>query len=184
VVQGQHVGWSSARCPSGQTGTEVKFLGKLPMSQSREGTRNVDGFAQEQALEFSSPSRSAVREENQPPVRFVVDPKRRLVIASFGQRLTAAEIQSYAQNLCNHPKFDPSFSEIADISNVKELPIEGPDFLKLADRIDPFSLESKRAFVAQTSLQKHAARIHKILRGQRNFRIFEKLEEAECWIRS
>jgi hypothetical protein len=122
--------------------------------------------------------------EGQATVRFVIDSERRLVIARFGKRLTSTDIQIYVQNLRAHPSFDPSFSEIADISDVKELPLEGPDFLKLADRVDPFSFESKRAFVAQTRVQKHAARLHKILRSQRHFEIFQTLEEAEGWIRS
>lgn len=129
----------------------------------------------------ASPSRSEV---NRPAVLFTVDSQRRLVIARFGERLTAADIQRYAKELCADPSFDASFSEIADISQVKELPLEAPDFLQLADRIDPFSLESKRAFVAQTSPQKHAARMHKILRHQRNFEIFPTFQEAEDWIRS
>jgi len=106
------------------------------------------------------------------------------VIAKFAGRLTAADIQSYVQDLRAHPNFDSSFSEIADISEVIELPLEVAEVLELADRIDPFSLDSKRAFVAQSSLQKHAAKMHQVLRSQRNFRIFKTLEEAEGWIMS
>ena len=122
------------------------------------------------------------REGSEPAVQFTVDSNRRVVIARFGERLTAGDIQSYVEHLRSHPSFDSSFSEIADISDVKELPLEAPDFLKLADQTDPFSVESKRAFVAQTSVQKHAARMHKILRQQRNFEIFQTLGEAEEWI--
>jgi hypothetical protein len=139
----------------------------------------VDGFGEEQAQEFVSPSRTGAHDQRSARVRFTIDCKRRLVIAKFGERVTVADIQSYVQNLCSHPRFDASFSEIADISNVRELPLEAPDFLELADRSDPFSLQSKRAFVARTPLQKHAARMHRILRNQRNFKIFETLEEAE-----
>lgn len=142
----------------------------------------MDGFFQRQVQGFSKPSRLTAREGNQTSVRFMIDSERRLVIARFGKQLTATDIQIYVQDLCAHPGFDPSFSEIADISNVKELPLAGPDFLKLADRVDPFSFESKRAFVAQTPVQKHAARMRKILRSQRNFEIFQTLEEAERWI--
>jgi len=128
----------------------------------------VDGFGLKRAL--------------QPCVRFVVDSKRRLVIARFAKRVTVMDIQVYVQNLSAHPNFDPSFSEIADLSEVKELPLEGPDFIELADRVDPFSFDSKRAFVARTLEQRHAARMHKILRSQRNFEIFQTLEEAQEWI--
>jgi hypothetical protein len=130
------------------------------------------------------PSRLSAGEGSQARVRFIIDSKRRLVIAKFGERLTAADIQSYVQQLCVHPGFDASFSEIADISDLKELPLGASDFLELADRTDPFSLEAKRAFVAQTLLQEHAARLHQILRNQRDFQIFHTLEEAESWITS
>jgi hypothetical protein len=143
----------------------------------------VRGFGQKQAPDFSRFSRLPAGED-QAPVRFVIDSERRLVIARFGKRLTATDIQLYVQDLRAHPSFDPSFSEIADITAVQELPLEGPDFLKLADRVDPFSFDSKRAFVAQTSVQKHAARMHKILRSQRNFEIFQTLQDAESWITS
>lgn len=142
----------------------------------------MDGFGQKQVQQFSRLSRLPAREGNQASVRFTIESKRQLVIAKFGKQLTAPDIQIYVQDLCAHPSFDPSFSEIADISDVTELPLEGSDFLKLADRVDPFSFESKRAFVAQTPVQKHAARMHKILRSQRNFEIFQTLEEAERWI--
>ena len=145
---------------------------------------SLGGFGEKPALELGGPSPLPAHEGHQSQVRFTVDSKRRLVIARFGDNLTLADIQCYVQNLCTDPSFHPSFSEIADISDVKEIPLEAPDFLKLADQTDPFSLESKRAFVAQSSLQKHAARMHKILRGQRNFEIFQTLQEAENWITS
>jgi hypothetical protein len=135
---------------------------------------------QRRTLELSKPH--SAREDNQGSVLFIIDSEQRLVIAKFGECLTGNDIESYAQSLRTDPRFDSSFSEIADISDVKELPLESSDFLKLADRIDPFSIQSKRAFVAQSAVQKHAARMHKILRSQKNFEIFETLEEAERWI--
>ena len=142
----------------------------------------MHGFGRSQGSSFNT--LSGLPAEGQAAVRFVIDAERRLVIARFGKRLTATDIQIYVQNLRAHPSFNPSFSEIADISDVEDLPLKGPDFLELADRLDPFSLESKRAFIAHTPVQKHAARLHKILRSQRNFEIFQTLEEAEGWIRS
>lgn len=128
----------------------------------------MDGLGQKQALE--------------PSVRFIIDCEHRLVLTKFGKCLTVADVQLYVQQLRADPSFDPSFSEIADISSVKDLPLEGHDFLALADRVDPFSFESKRAFVAQTPEQRHAARMHQLLRSQRNFEIFETLEQAKNWI--
>src|SRR5579862_749181 len=150
---------------------------------SSPGIDQMDGFGQKQARELNMASRSH-REIEEAPVRFTIDANRRLVIARFGKRLRATDIQAYVKNLRDHPGFNSSFSEIADITDVKELPLEAPDFLSLADSVDPFSVESKRAFVAKTAVQTHAARMHKILRSQRNCEIFQTLAEAERWISS
>lgn len=133
-------------------------------------------------MKSNTPLKMVARERDCARVRFVIDRERRLVITKFGDRLTADDVQSYVQTLFADPSFDPSFSEIADISDLKELAFEVSDFLELADRTDPFSVESKRAFVARTSLQKRAAKMHKALRNQRSLEIFETLAEAEAWI--
>ena len=83
-----------------------------------------------------------------------------------------------------HPAFDPSFFEIADLTCAEELNLEAKDFFALADQFDPFSVEARRAFVARTAVQKHAARMHKALRAQRNIEIFPSMEEAERWLGS
>ena len=115
---------------------------------------------------------------------FHVDAAKRLVVVKFGKRVTADEIASYAKELRFHPAFEPSFAEIADLRETEELDLQADDFLRLADHEDPFSQKAKRAFVVRTSVQNHAARMHKILCGQRNMAIFPSLEEAEDWVRS
>lgn len=116
--------------------------------------------------------------------RFVIDPERRLVTVEFGKKLTAEEIARYAERLKIHPEFQPEFSEIANLTEVEEIDLQAEDFLKLADKIDPFSPKAKRAFVVQTTTQRHAARMHKLLRSEKNFEIFESLEDAEKWVSS
>lgn len=114
--------------------------------------------------------------------QFEVDVERKLVTVKFGNRVTAEEIGEYVQKLRTHPLFEASFSEIADLREAVDIDLQADQFLKLADEVDPFSQEAKRAFVAKTSEQNHAARMHKILRLQRNFKIFRTFEEAERWV--
>jgi hypothetical protein len=113
-----------------------------------------------------------------------VEAKRQLVVVKFGNRVTAEEIGEYVQKLRVHPSFQSTFSEIVDLREAKDIELQADDFLTLADEVDPFSPEAKRAFVAKTSVQNHAARMHKILRSQRNIEIFRTFEEAERWIGS
>jgi hypothetical protein len=112
----------------------------------------------------------------------VVDPGRRLVTVKFGKKLTFGDIERYANRLRLNPSFEPDYSEIVDLTEVEELDLQADEFLKLADKIDPFSPMAKRAFVARTSVQSHAARMHKVLRTQRNIEVFGSMEGAERWV--
>lgn len=114
----------------------------------------------------------------------VVDAERHLVIVTFGKKLTLQQIQLYAQGLLAHPLFEASFAEIVDLTQVEEVDLQADEFLKLADKVDPFSQQAKRAFVARNSVQNHAARMHKVLGTGRRIEIFRSMEEAEDWIRS
>ena len=114
---------------------------------------------------------------------FHIDVERRLVRVRFGETVSGEEIAAYVKALRSHPDFRPTFAEIVDLREVTEFDLQAEDFLRLADHIDPFSNEAKRAFVARSSVQKHAARMHKILRAQRNIALFNSIEEAEHWIR-
>ena len=113
---------------------------------------------------------------------YVVDVARRLVTVKFGKKMTVEDIERYARLLRSNPSFQPDYSEIVDLTQVEELNLQADEFLRLADEIDPFAPQAKRAFVIRTSTQKHAARMHRVLRTQRNIEIFESIEEAERWI--
>lgn len=112
-----------------------------------------------------------------------VHPERRLVIVKFGKRLTIRDVEQYAARLRANPAFSPSFSEIVDLTEIEELDLQANDFLRLADEIDLFTVDARRAFVAQDA-QDHAARMHKILRTQKNIEIFKTVKDAERWIRT
>ena len=68
--------------------------------------------------------------------------------------------------------------------DLEEIDIAADAMMRSADKVDPFSYDARRAFIVRTSTQAHAARMHKILRAQRNFEILYSLAEAEQWIKS
>ena len=116
------------------------------------------------------------------PCSFDVDSVQKLVVVRFGKTVTARDIERYAARLRENPAFQPLFSEITDLRDVEELDLKADEFLRLADEVDPFSDQSKRAFVVRNAVQAHAARMHKILRTHKSFEIFQSLEDAERWI--
>jgi hypothetical protein len=117
------------------------------------------------------------------PVELQINTEQRTVVVRFQGRVTAADIQHYAESLRMHPAFNPEFSEIVNLTAVEDLDLQADDFLQLADRVDPFLPTAKRAFVVRSLAQNHAARMHKILRGQTNIQIFSSLKDAEQWVR-
>lgn len=114
--------------------------------------------------------------------RYHVDPGKKLVSVKFGKKLTVRDIEGYVRWLKSHPSFQPAYAEIVDLTEVEDLDLRADEFLKLADDVDPFSPDAKRAFIVRNSVQNHAARMHKVLRTQRNIEIFRSIEEAERWI--
>lgn len=111
-----------------------------------------------------------------------VDAEKKLVVVTFAKKVTVRDIERYANALQSDRSFDPTHSEIVDLTQAEELDLQAAEFLTLADKIDPFACEAKRAFVVRTAVQSHAARMHKALRTQRNIEIFTSREEAELWI--
>jgi len=112
-----------------------------------------------------------------------IDVGKRLVRVRFGRKVSETAIAAYAMWLRANPDFDPSFSEIVDLRQVEQFDLQGDDMLKLADQVDPFSPNSKRAFVAGNTEQKYAAKMHKLLRASKeNFRICQTMDEAERWV--
>jgi len=114
---------------------------------------------------------------------YEVIPHERLVSVKFGKSVTLRDLENYARALRSDPLFDPSFSEIVDLSEVEDLQVAAPQALALADKIDPFSQSARRAFVACSERQAHAARMHQRLRGgEENVRIFRTWAAAKEWV--
>jgi hypothetical protein len=130
----------------------------------------------------ASPSR---HQRQGAPAEYKVIPEKRLVWVKFGKIVSESEIASYAAGLRSNPLFEPKFSEIVDLRDVEHLDLHGEQMLKLADEVDPFSFDSRRAFVVRNATQSHAARMHQILRiANENLRICYSVAEAEQWIES
>ena len=119
------------------------------------------------------------------PIRYTIDPNKRIVTAKFGGLLTADVLCQYTKLLRQDPNFSANFSEIADITGVEEVQLSGEQMIQLADSMDPFSHAAKRAFIVHNAFQSHEARMYGILRlSQERTRAFQSYDEAERWILS
>ena len=114
---------------------------------------------------------------------YAIDLQNRFVFVKFTGRMTFDDIEDYALHLRANPRFSPSLSEIIDLRDVEKVELSPKQAMNLADRVDPFSLGSRRAFVAQSQAQINVSHMHRILRPEGdNIRVFFSIDEARRWI--
>ena len=126
----------------------------------------------------------SVSERRESRCVYELSPEQRVVSVKFGELLSVCDVKDYVSSLVADPLFEPGFSELVDLTDVRELEISSEHAIHLADLVDPFSLQAKRAFIAHSKVQVHAARLHQILRNdEQNIRIFPSLAEAQAWLK-
>jgi len=119
-----------------------------------------------------------------PSLVYSIDSTARLVLACASGQLTFNAIVNYAARLRGDCRFCPGFAEIVDLRAVESISLSAREVMTLADQIDPFSPNSKRAFVVRQQDQLNAAHLHRILRPQtKAIRVFRRIDEAREWVR-
>jgi len=114
---------------------------------------------------------------------YSIDTTSGVVLARVEGALTFGRIVDYASSLQTDPRFKRTFSEIVDLRVVESVHLVAQEVMMLADEVDPFSAESKRAFVVESQPQAHAAQLHQILRPERKtIRVFYSIDDAQKWI--
>jgi hypothetical protein len=135
------------------------------------------------ALEGGSRFKTSSATRRSLSATYSIDLQNRFVLVKFTGRMTFHDIEDYALDLRANPRFSPSLSEIIDLRDVERVDLSPKQAMNLADRVDPFSLGSKRAFVAQSQAQIHASHMHRILRPEGgHIRVFFSIDEARQWI--
>jgi len=120
------------------------------------------------------------------PTFFKIYKERRLVMSIVSGVVTIADALAHRQNLRKHPDFDPSFSQLVDLSNVTKIELSREDVERFAEDTI-FSLDSRRAAVATCDVTYGLARMFEMLReskGEGGLRIFRNLDEALDWVRA
>ena len=149
-------------------------MGTPDQNLAKADTRASGGWSPSKTNSAPRPSLSAT---------YSIDLQSRFVFVKFTGRMTFHDIEDYALDLRANPRFSPVLSEIIDLRDVEDVELSPKQAMTLADRVDPFSLGSRRAFVAQSQAQINASHMHRILRPEGdNIRVFFSIEEARRWI--
>jgi hypothetical protein len=110
-----------------------------------------------------------------------IDITKRLVLVKFTGSWTPEDIESYLARLHADQRFSPTYDEIADLTEVENVAISDLQMMNLSAKV-PFCSNSKRALVASTRGQNHAAHLHRIIRKGTRVRVFDSVQEAAQWI--
>ena len=125
----------------------------------------------------SSPESKAARGKS---YRYSIDRAKRLVRVEFFGELAGSNLTQYVDSLLKDPEFNRQLSEIVDLTAVDRITITPAEAIALADAVDPFDVNSRRAFVTCKEIQTNAARMHQILRTPSgNIAIFDTVNQAE-----
>jgi ATP phosphoribosyltransferase regulatory subunit HisZ len=118
------------------------------------------------------------------PFFYKIDKQRRLVMSTAAGVLTKADVIGHQDQLLKDPDFDPSLSQLSDLSHVTGFEVTGADMREMTERTI-FSSESRRAVIVSSELAYGLSRMFEIFReskGERGIRVFRKLEDALDWV--
>jgi hypothetical protein len=115
---------------------------------------------------------------------YKIDKQRKPVLRTYSGAITMALALEHQDKLLNEPDFDPSYSQLFDVTHITDAQLSAADIQTLAART-VFSPSSRRAVLVRSDLQFGLARIFELFReskGDKGIHIFRKLEEALEWI--
>lgn len=118
------------------------------------------------------------------PAFYKIDRERRLVLSTGSGIVTKDDLMGHQDRLLEDPDFDPSFSQLWNLTLVAEAKVKAADVETMARR-DVFSPFSRRAIVVGTDEHYGLARmfqIHRELSGEHGIRIFRNLDDGLDWI--
>ena len=118
------------------------------------------------------------------PALYKIDKERRLVMSTGWGVLTLADSLAHQRKLLKDPDFDPSYSQLLDVTHVTDVDLSIEDIRGLAVT-KVFSADSRRAILVNNDLQFGLSRMFEVFRegmGETGIRVFRNLEEALEWI--
>jgi len=119
-----------------------------------------------------------------PVSSYEIDTEKRLVVCTVTGVCTADDVLGFHRELLRNRDFDPSFSQLVDCTGITRSEIT-PEQMRFVAEQSPFSLNSRRALVAENDLGFALLRVYEIvrgLRGDRHIRAFRSRAAALEWL--
>lgn len=120
------------------------------------------------------------------PAFYKIDKERRLVLSSAYGVFRRTDSVAHREKLLKDPDFDPSYSQIADFTQVTKFELSAEDIHELAQE-SVFSRQSRRALIVPSDVAYGLGRMFGTLResqGEMEIGVFRSLAEALDWVLS
>jgi len=133
---------------------------------------------------FVSPRLGDHAAENSMAAYFRIDKERRLVMTTAAGVFTFADGLAHQERLTTDPDFDPSFSQLMDLTHVTKIEFGSEDVRRLAQR-SVFAPDARRAILVNCDVifglaQKFVAFRESL--GEQGLRVFRSIDEALSWV--
>jgi len=117
------------------------------------------------------------------PATYRLDLGNRVVWSRAWGALTDEELQAHSRALRADPRFEPSFRQLQDLTDVGEPRVTPKGLLVLA-QINPFGEHARRAVLVATDIIFGLARMHEMLRGEAGdeLQVFRDRAAALEWL--
>lgn len=117
------------------------------------------------------------------PVSYSIDPRRRLVVNVASGVLTAEDMRNLQSRVAADPAFQPTFSQLFDMTAVTEVAITASQLQALAEAT-LFAPATRRATVLRKTVLVGMARMFQAHIRDRGdfFQVFDTRAEAEKWL--
>ena len=118
------------------------------------------------------------------PAVYKIDRERRFVLTTGSGSFNLLDALAHQEALLRDPEFDPTFSQLMDLTQVTSFDISSADAHSLAQRTI-FAPDSRRAILVNSDLGFGLSRMFEMLRdnlGEEGIRVFRNREEASAWV--
>ena len=133
---------------------------------------------------FVSPRLGEHAAENSMAAYFRIDKERKLVMTTAAGVFTFVDGLAHQDRLMTDPDFDPSFSQLMDLTHVTKIEMGSEDVSRLAQR-SVFAPDARRAILVNCDVvfglaQKFVAFRESL--GEKGLRVFRSIDEALSWV--
>lgn len=117
------------------------------------------------------------------PGSFTILPESRFVYTRAWGIFSAPFLFAHIEALKNHPRFDSSFAQLADLREVSDVTLDSAA-VRGAVAANPFGAGSRRAMVASSDFVFGMLRMYELLRqpGRDELMVFRDLPRALQWL--